>query len=168
MLVNFPVVVCGEHALTCANLCIRFVHHHVQYTIVIMEEVNCLQPRCPACDMSVPWAEMNNRCPTTMICAWWGNRKRQWISEEESQAGVATAFQAYGRPLENHLGRLLAATDYDFPEVIINLYKAQNRCSCLSIILGREGADPRTTGHFYIAVVQEVLLFGVETWVVTP
>ena len=32
----------------------------------------------------------------------------------------------------------------------------------------REGADMRMTGRFYVAVVQAVLLFGSEMWVLTP
>ena len=35
-------------------------------------------------------------------------------------------------------------------------------------ILGREGADRRKAGNFYVAVVQAVLLFGYEMWVLTP
>ena len=35
-------------------------------------------------------------------------------------------------------------------------------------ILGREGADKRMVGQLYVAVVQAVLFFGSETWVVTP
>ena len=35
-------------------------------------------------------------------------------------------------------------------------------------ILGREGADPRMSGLFFKAVIQAVLLFGSETWVLTP
>ena len=35
-------------------------------------------------------------------------------------------------------------------------------------LLGREGVDRRTVGIFYVEVVQEVLLFGSETWVMTP
>ena len=38
----------------------------------------------------------------------------------------------------------------------------------LENILGREGEDKRTAGRFYEAVVQAVLLFGSETWVLTP
>ena len=38
----------------------------------------------------------------------------------------------------------------------------------LAKILGREGADRRTVGRFYVAVLQEVLLFGSDTWVLTP
>ena len=32
----------------------------------------------------------------------------------------------------------------------------------------REGADTRTSGYFYITVVQAILLFRLEIWVVTP
>ena len=35
-------------------------------------------------------------------------------------------------------------------------------------ILGKEGAYRLTTGRFYVAVVQAVLLFGSEMWVMTP
>ena len=38
----------------------------------------------------------------------------------------------------------------------------------VSRVLTREGADPRVMGMFYKAVVQSVLLYGCETWVVTP
>ena len=32
-------------------------------------------------------------------------------------------------------------------------------------MLGREGADARMSGMFYITVVQVVLLYGLESWV---
>ena len=35
-------------------------------------------------------------------------------------------------------------------------------------ILGGEGAYRRTAGRFYLAVIKAVILFGSETWVVTP
>ena len=34
-------------------------------------------------------------------------------------------------------------------------------------MLGREGADPKVSRTFYIAVTKAVLLFGSETWVLT-
>ena len=34
--------------------------------------------------------------------------------------------------------------------------------------LGLEGANPSLSGMFFKAVVQEVLLFGSETWVLNP
>ena len=38
----------------------------------------------------------------------------------------------------------------------------------MAIIISREGAEPRVSRFFLKAVVQAVLLFGLETWVVTP
>ena len=35
-------------------------------------------------------------------------------------------------------------------------------------ILGRGGLDKRTAAMFYVEVVQVVLLFGSDTWVLTP
>ena len=35
-------------------------------------------------------------------------------------------------------------------------------------ILSREGATPWVYGFFFKAVIQAVLLFGADTWVVTP
>ena len=35
-------------------------------------------------------------------------------------------------------------------------------------ILSREGENKRVLGNFFKAVVQQVLLFGAETWVVLP
>ena len=53
-------------------------------------------------------------------------------------------------------------------QVIFNLHKAWRRWSHLSIILGREGANPKISGCFYIAVVKDILIFGLEMWLVTP
>ena len=36
------------------------------------------------------------------------------------------------------------------------------------IILGREVANPRFPGIFFKALIQAVLIFGAETWVMTP
>ena len=46
--------------------------------------------------------------------------------------------------------------------------KAWKSWGQLSRILSQEGADKRVSGNFFKAVVQAVLLFGAETWVLTP
>ena len=60
------------------------------------------------------------------------------------------------------------ATDNKRPEVIANIWKARKSWSRMYWILGWEDVDTRTLGNFYIAVVQSILLFGSDTWVVTP
>ena len=66
-----------------------------------------------------------------------------------------------------YLGRLLAATDDDWPAVAGNIKKTRQIWGRLARVLGREGADPKFSRTFYIAVTQAVLLFGSETWVLT-
>ena len=49
-----------------------------------------------------------------------------------------------------------------------NLGKAKKSWGRLQGILSREGATKRVPGNFFKAVVQQVFLFGAETWVVSP
>ena len=67
-----------------------------------------------------------------------------------------------------YLGRVLRAGDDKCPAVVGNLGKARRSWGRLSGVLGREGADPKVSKYFYTAVTQAVLLFGAETWVLTP
>ena len=46
--------------------------------------------------------------------------------------------------------------------------QAREVCKRMTRILSREGAEPRVSGFFFKAVVQAMLLFGLETWVVIP
>ena len=48
-----------------------------------------------------------------------------------------------------------------------NLQRARGKWGQLAKILGREGADRKKVGRFYVTVVKSVLLFGSETWVLT-
>ena len=67
-----------------------------------------------------------------------------------------------------HLGRILTASNNNWPVVVANLQKSRKCWDQLSQIIEQERADPQTSGIFYKAVVQVALLFGVETWVVSP
>ena len=66
------------------------------------------------------------------------------------------------------LVRVMAAGYDDWPAVAGNLVKSRKILGRLSRILIREGADKRLPGNFFKAVVQAVLMFGAETWVLTP
>ena len=67
-----------------------------------------------------------------------------------------------------YLGRLLAFDDNDMPAIRGNLKKARKCWARLSRLLTSENASPRVSGMFFEAVVQAVLLFGSETWNITP
>ena len=83
------------------------------------------------------------------------------------------AFEVYGNQIKlvprfTYLGRVMTAGDDDWPAVAGNLAKARKSWGRMQEILRREGATPRISGNFFKAFVQQVLLFGAETWVVTP
>ena len=67
----------------------------------------------------------------------------------------------------NYLGQFLHQSDEDCLAVFRNIRKARQVLGCLGKILRREGADLILSAKFYRAVVQVVLLFGSETWVLT-
>ena len=83
------------------------------------------------------------------------------------------AFKVYGKQINSvprftYLGRVMTAGDDDWPAVAGNLAKERKSWGRMQGILRREGATPQISGNFSKAVVQQVLLFGAETWVVTP
>ena len=93
--------------------------------------------------------------------------------EEELREISERVFQAYGSLLENvtafkYLGRVMKVGDDDWTEVSGNLQEARKIWGWVSRILSLEGADPKLLGHFFKAEVQEVLLFGVDMWVLNP
>ena len=62
---------------------------------------------------------------------------------------------------------MISATDDDWPAVVRNLARTKSVWRMMSRILSREGATPRVSGFFLKAMIQAVLLFGAETWLVT-
>ena len=107
------------------------------------------------------------------MCAEGADRKKRRIAAEAARRASETQFYAYGQPLSSvdlfkYLGRQTSKIDVDWPAVVTNLKKARKTWGRMSRILGREGADAKISGTFYVAVVKQVLLTGSETWVVTP
>ena len=151
---------------------VHFVHRNVQETVVMLEEGNLPHPRCPRCDLQVPSKALNGRHLGTAQCKKGAERKRRRLAEKETWENSERVFHAYGKPMEavlefRYLGRLLTATDDDWPEVVGNIRKARVSWVRLARVLGREGADPKVSRSFYTAVTQQVLLFRAEMWVLT-
>ncbi len=91
----------------------------------------------------------------------------------ESALALRQQFSAYGDTLERvevfkYLGRLLSMEDDDGPAINANVRKARRSWARLSRVLRAENAAPRVCGMFYKATVMAVLLFGAETWCLTP
>ena len=151
---------------------VHFVYRNVHDTEVMLEEEKFNHPRCARCDMQVTRKALNGRHLGTAQCAKGAERKRRQLAETETRENLERAFSAYGQPMETvtefrYLGRILTATDDNWPAAAGNIKKARRSWEQLARVLGREGADPKVSRTFYIAVTQQVLLFGAETWVLT-
>ena len=66
-----------------------------------------------------------------------------------------------------YMGRTLDQTDNHWPAVRRNIVRARSVCVRLGTLLRREGAYPRVAEIFYRAVVQDILLYGSNTWVLS-
>ena len=71
-------------------------------------------------------------------------------------------------PLLKYLGQTCLSSNKYWPAVEQNLRQAREKWGRLVKILVREGSDKRTSGKFYVAVLQAVNLFGSDIWVITP
>ena len=92
------------------------------------------------------------------------------MEEEEMQESAERTFKSYRRPIVTvtylkYLGWVLKVVDYDWTAVVGNLWKEQKSWAHLARILARAGASPHISGIFFKVVVQAVLLFGLEVWV---
>ena len=67
-----------------------------------------------------------------------------------------------------YMGIVILAADDNWPAVVQNLTKARAVWRRMIRILSREGESPRVSIFFFKYFVQSVLIFGAETWVVTP
>ena len=83
------------------------------------------------------------------------------------------ALTAYGCHITavysfKYLVQVLLESGDNWPEVIWNLRRAQQKLERLSWVLGLEGADVQTSGMFYSVLVQAVLLYFFGSWFVPP
>ena len=67
-----------------------------------------------------------------------------------------------------YLVRVISAANDYWSAVLRNMVKAWAVRQRLTRILSREGVAPQVYGFLFKAMVQLVLLFGAETWIVTP
>ena len=65
------------------------------------------------------------------------------------------------------LGRIFTEDDNDSVCIQGNLKNARKRWNCVAKILKTEGANAKCMAKFYITIVQAVLLYGADSWVVT-
>jgi hypothetical protein len=67
-----------------------------------------------------------------------------------------------------YLGQMMAQDDNDTQALRAQLWKARATWARVGQVLQNENTSPFVAAQFYQAVVQAVLLYGSETWVISP
>jgi hypothetical protein len=121
--------------------------------------------------MFVPFSARNSH-PASQRCAIGAERKWKRLLDVVNLRGQETRFSVSDVELETvdcfrYLGHPLVANGNDWPAVVYNLNRVRGHWAQVSRVLTRQGADPKVAGYFYKVIVQSVLLYGCETWVIS-
>ena len=167
-----PVEGCSGGANNGNALRRHFNQCHPDATIINRREASYAFRRCEHCGLQCSPNNWKAGHRDSKYCMQFTRVRLLEQALRDCQAAKEVTFTASGDQLSSvevfrYLGRLLSATDNDWPALHRNLAKARQRWAMISRVLAREGASPRVSGMFYKAVVQAVLLYGSETWVFT-
>jgi hypothetical protein len=166
-----PVSRCPVRADNRGNLRWHFMYKHPQDRITIMEEGHT--PHCELCDMFIPAKTLACGHRSPVCCRRGQELKCKRAAQRESRKADEVDFTVRGIPLDSvraflYLGHKLLSSENDWLDAIKNLVKARQRWARISRVLTREGANPRVSAVFYKAVIQTLLLYGSEIWLLTP
>ena len=78
---NCPVEGYQGRAAMRTAIQLHFLHRHFRDNVIIPEEGNLPHPKCPRCDMLVPWKDLNRKHITTAQCAK-GAEQKIWRLEK--------------------------------------------------------------------------------------
>jgi hypothetical protein len=161
-----PAPLCPGTYKTAAAMRSHFQYRHWQDTIIIEREGQL--PQCERCLLFTSNAN-TNRHLSSKRCAEGHQRRIRREQQHTNEMSEDTTILINNTPIENidhfkYLGRTITASGTDQIAANNNLRKARKVWSRLSTILRREGADMKTAGNFYKAVVQSTLLYASETW----
>jgi hypothetical protein len=99
-------------------------------------------------------------------------RQQAWAQIDANKLAGLTFFFVGSEIIETvrqfkYLGRHISSDDKDEFAIMANITKACNRWSRCSRVLSATGASPKIMAKFYLAVIEAILLYGSETWVIT-
>jgi len=164
-----PVPGCPAKPVRRNAMRVHFQGKHLRDTIVIEEEGR--YPRCTNCGIFSRAVGEAHQKTQTCIRVTKVKSLRQ-AAELNRRTVEERVFTVEGIPIETvsefqYLGRIVTNNDDDSAAVNRNLTRARQKWGRIGKVLVRTGAAPKTMASFYKAIVQSVLLFGAETWVLS-
>lgn len=169
--IRCPVPGCVGEASSKWNMCRHFRDRHPLDIVSLPGEG--AYPRCTNCGLQSDPLRFGRGHERTALCREGGVKLRHRQARVRAALSLRRQFTADGDALERvevflYLGRLLSQDDSDAQVVRANLVKAHGIWARVGKVLKGENAPPRMCGKFYVAIVQSVLLYGSETWNLTP
>ena len=79
---------------------VHFWRRHVRDVVIILEEGKLPHPRCPRCNMFVPWRSLNGRHKSTEMYRSGAEKKRRRLAEAQVRDSAEMAFEVYGEQLQ--------------------------------------------------------------------
>ena len=150
------------------HLCIR--HPTALFSFVGYPDIH----QCPRCGMYIT-TPVTPRHLQSQFCIAQSARRERILSRSEAvlQTAQSTSFFIGDNPIEfvpffRYLGRMLAQDDSDDMAAYARLEQTKKVWARFSHLLRANGASAKTMGRFYRTVLQQTLLFGSATWVLSP
>ena len=147
----------------------HFRIRHIEDSIIIEEEGQL--PQCNRCGLFMKNANSEGHY-ATIDCVTFAERRARYFRTLRQAEALEVNFSIGGSEIERvsqfrYLGRILDENDDDSHALLRQLARARTKWARIAAVLRSQGVKPRAMGYFYKAVVQAILLYGSETWVVT-
>ena len=152
----------------CSRMRRHFGSAHIEHTLFIASHGEV--PRCHQCG-ATGLGHGTAKHRNTKLCRTETPRYQRYLRHLEEQQSRSVVFNVGGEEIKRvktfkYLGRIVSEDDDDTPAIEANIKKA--KWAMFKKLLTRERWSRRVMGHFYKAIVQSILLYGVKTWVIKP
>ena len=148
----------------------HFANRHMGDTICILEDG--ILPQCVSCGRVGTFLMLTEKHIASVECTVRSERLTKFRALKSRARLNNVTFQVNGVAIERvrsfkYLGRMISDKDCDQVAIEHQLQRARAKWKRFSKILTAEGMDSKIAGYFYKVVVQTVLLYGSESWVIS-
>ena len=163
-----PVENCKKKEKSAGEMRRHFRNRHWNDVIEIQEEG--LLPQCSKCLLFQSCVDEKHQ--NTLDCKRFTKIKDDREKAKVQQKAPQKIFYVNGTPIKRvkefkYLGRILSDTDTDTAAMDYNLQRAREKWGRIGRILSKKSFDAKSMGTFYKTIIQSVLLYGSETWVIS-
>ena len=167
--VNCPVDGCNGMHSTPSSMQWHFRNTHIEHNDFIPEQG--VVPQCRLCKFFEKTVGLEGH-RNTEWCIRERKRYRNYQLFREEQKSRTVKICVNGEEIRrvdnfDNLGRIVSKKGDDSKVIEANLKKARRKWAMFKRLLTREDTSWRVMEYFYKAIVQSILLYAAETWVIS-